>query len=52
MNLPDVPPELIVQYLNSDPQGRVYWERAKFQALSEVLAQRVEQLEGQGNTDG
>jgi hypothetical protein len=50
--MPEVPPELIVEYLLSDPQGRVYWERAKFQAIAHVLAQRVEQLEGQGKTDG
>jgi hypothetical protein len=45
--MPEVPPELIVQYLTATESGRLHWERAKFQALCDVLAQRVEQLEGQ-----
>jgi hypothetical protein len=51
--MPEVPPELIVHYLTNSEIGAVYWERAKYKALAEVLSQRVDELERQGQkTDG
>jgi hypothetical protein len=46
-DLPSVPPERVVQILCRDPLGEALWRAAANEALVEVLAGRVEQLEQQ-----
>lgn len=45
-----VPPERVVQELCADPLGRALWERAQYRVLSEVLAERVDELQQQRST--
>lgn len=42
-----VPPERVVQELCADPLGRALWERAQYRVLSEVLAERIDELQRQ-----
>jgi len=46
--LPSIPSEQVVQILCRDPLGAALWRAAAAEALNEILAQRVEQLEQQG----
>jgi hypothetical protein len=45
--LPSIPSEQVVQILCRDPLGAALWRAAAAEALNEILAQRVEQLEQQ-----
>lgn len=45
--LPTVPPERVVQILCRDQLGAALWRAAANEALVEVLAERIEQLEKQ-----
>lgn len=46
-DLPSVPPERVVQILCQDPLGAALWRAAAAEAMAELLAQRIEQLEQQ-----
>lgn len=46
-DLPAVPPERVVQILCRTELGEALWRAAANEALVEVLAERVEQLEKQ-----
>ena len=52
MNLPELDPEQVVKFLTRTELGATMWRSAQAEAMVELLAQRVEQLEGQGKTDG
>jgi hypothetical protein len=46
-DLPSVPPERVVQILCREPLGEALWRAAANEALVELLAERVGQLEQQ-----
>jgi hypothetical protein len=46
-DLPSVPPERVVQILCRAPLGEALWRAAANEALVELLAERVGQLEQQ-----
>lgn len=46
-DLPTVPPERVVQILCRSELGAALWRAASFEAINEVLAERVDQLEQQ-----
>jgi hypothetical protein len=51
VNLPEIDPEQVVKYLTRTELGATMWRAATAEALAELLAQRVEQLEGQKTDD-
>ena len=50
--LPSVPPERVHQILCRDPLGAALWRAASHEALNEVLAERIDQLEQQRTPGG
>lgn len=46
-DLPSVPAERVVQILCQDPLGAALWRAAHAEAVADVLADRVNQLEQQ-----
>ena len=44
-DLPSVPPERVVHILCQDPLGAALWRAAVGEATSEVLMERIQQLE-------
>lgn len=45
--LPSVSPERVVEILVRDPLGAALWRAAAAEAVAQVLAERVEQLQTQ-----
>jgi hypothetical protein len=49
VNLPELDPEQVVKFLTRTELGATMWRSAQAEAMVELLAQRVEQLEQQGD---
>jgi hypothetical protein len=47
VNLPELDPEQVVKFLTRTELGATMWRSAQAEAMVELLAKRVEQLEGQ-----
>ena len=47
LDLPSVPPERVHQILCRTELGKALWQAAANEALAEVLAERIDQLEQQ-----
>jgi hypothetical protein len=47
VNLPELDPEQVVKFLTRTELGATMWRSAQAEAMVELLAQRIDQLESQ-----